>query len=39
MTIASGTCGTCNWSISDAGVFTLGAGTIDIWVMYSTSWP
>lgn len=28
MTIASGTCGTCHWEISDAGVLTIGAGAL-----------
>ena len=25
MAIASGTCGTCSWTISDSGVLTIGA--------------
>lgn len=28
MAIASGTCGTCPWEISDSGVLTIGAGTL-----------
>lgn len=28
MAIASGTCGTCTWEISDTGVLTIGAGTL-----------
>lgn len=28
MAIASGTCGTCPWEISDAGVLTIGAGAL-----------
>ena len=38
MAIASGTCGTCSWTISDAGVLTIGAGTLHApwWI---SSWP
>lgn len=40
MAIASGTIGTCPWSISDSGELTIGAGTIkDIMVIMATSWP
>ena len=39
MTIASGTVGTCAWSISDTGVLDIGAGNINIWAISSSSWP
>ena len=42
MAIASGTCGTCSWAISDAGVLTIGAGTLHApWLtgIMSNNWP
>lgn len=42
MAIASGTCGTCSWTISDAGVLTIGAGTLHApWLtgIMNCGWP
>lgn len=41
MAIASGTCGTCSWNISDSGVLTIGPGTLEppSVIIMSNSWP
>lgn len=40
MAIASGTCGTCTWTISDTGVLTIGAGTLKKpWSIMGVQWP
>lgn len=40
MAIASGTCGTCTWTISDTGVLTIGAGTLKKpFSIMGTQWP
>ena len=41
MAIASGTCGTCSWNISDSGVLTIGSGTLEppALIIISNSWP
>lgn len=42
MAIAIGTCGTCAWTISDAGVLSIGAGTLHApWLpgIMSCGWP
>lgn len=42
MAIASGTCGTCSWTISDSGVLTIGAGTLHApWLtgIMNCGWP
>lgn len=36
--IASGTSGTCNWSIDENGVLTLGGGELDAWDFYYSPW-
>ena len=39
MTIASGTLGTSNWSISDSGALTIGAGTFNNVAIVANAWP
>ena len=42
MAIASGTCGTCSWTIADDGAMTIGAGTLHApWLtgIMNCGWP